>query len=130
MAFRVVKHGNDEKVEVYYEWILKLANCLQHKVDDSLLGVGLIPYLRIAIEWMKRNTLFKHKEFAITYEEPMENVAEYQKLLEPSKKLEKTSDNTWIKKMCDFCHKPGHLKECYCWNLENQITNWRTKKII
>jgi hypothetical protein len=37
MALRVIKHGSDEKVEVYYERILKVANCLQHKVDDSLL---------------------------------------------------------------------------------------------
>ncbi len=37
MALRVIKQGNDEKVEVYYERILKLANCLQHKVDDNLL---------------------------------------------------------------------------------------------
>ncbi len=28
MAFRVIKQGNDEKVEVYYERIFKLANCL------------------------------------------------------------------------------------------------------
>ncbi len=28
MALKVIKHGNDEKVEVYYEQILKLANCL------------------------------------------------------------------------------------------------------
>ncbi len=28
MALRVIKQGNDERVEVYYEWILKLANCL------------------------------------------------------------------------------------------------------
>jgi len=37
MALRVTKQGNDEKVEVYYEWILKLTNCFQHKSDDNLL---------------------------------------------------------------------------------------------
>jgi hypothetical protein len=31
--------GSDEKVEVYYEQILKLVNCLQHKVDDNLLTI-------------------------------------------------------------------------------------------
>ncbi len=28
---------SDDKVDVYYEQILKLANCLQHKANDSLL---------------------------------------------------------------------------------------------
>jgi hypothetical protein len=37
MALRVIKQGSDEKVEVYYEWTLKLANYLQHKADDNLL---------------------------------------------------------------------------------------------
>jgi hypothetical protein len=92
MAFRVIKHGNNEKVEVYYEWILKLANYLQHKANDNLLtsflGVGLLPCLWIAIERMKQDTFLKHKKFAFTCEEPIEDVEEYQKLLEPSKRLE------------------------------------------
>ncbi len=37
MALKIIKHGSNEKVEVYYEWILKLANYLQHKEDDNLL---------------------------------------------------------------------------------------------
>ncbi len=37
MALKVIKQGNNEKVEVYYERNLKLANCLQHKVNDNLL---------------------------------------------------------------------------------------------
>jgi hypothetical protein len=93
MDFRVIKQGNDEKVEVYYEWILKLANYLQHKQDDGLLTtffqVKLIPYLWIAIARMKQDTLFKHKEFVVTYEEPMEDAEEYWKLLNPLKKLKK-----------------------------------------
>ncbi len=47
MALKVIKQGNDEKVEVYYEQILKIANYLQHKVHDSLLitffWAGLVP---------------------------------------------------------------------------------------
>ncbi len=65
MAFRVIKQGNDEKVEVYYEQILKLANCFQQKVDDNLLTTffraRLVSYLQIATTRMKRNTLFEHK---------------------------------------------------------------------
>jgi hypothetical protein len=30
MALRMIKQGGDEKVEVYYERIRKLTNCLQH----------------------------------------------------------------------------------------------------
>jgi hypothetical protein len=36
---RVIKHATNEKVEVYYEFILKLANYLQHKAHDSLLTI-------------------------------------------------------------------------------------------
>jgi len=37
MALWVIKQGGDKKVDIYYEHILKLANCLQHQADDSLL---------------------------------------------------------------------------------------------
>jgi hypothetical protein len=37
MALQVIKQGGDEKVEVYYERILKLTNYLQHQKDDNLL---------------------------------------------------------------------------------------------
>jgi hypothetical protein len=30
MALQMIKQGGDEKVEVYYEHIHKLTNCLQH----------------------------------------------------------------------------------------------------
>jgi hypothetical protein len=75
MAFRVIKQKNDEKVEVYYEQILRLANCLQHKMDNNLLTtffrVGLVPYLQIATIGMKRDTLFEDKKSMVTYEEMM-----------------------------------------------------------
>jgi hypothetical protein len=61
----------DKKVEVYYEQIFKLANYLQHKVEDNLLNtffhVGLIPYLQAANARTKRDTLFEHKEVVVTY---------------------------------------------------------------
>ncbi len=37
MALRVIKQAMNEKVEVYYECILRLANCLNHKADNNLL---------------------------------------------------------------------------------------------
>jgi hypothetical protein len=89
MALKVIKQGNDKRVEVYYEWIFKLANCLQHKANDILLTtlfqVGLVPYSQIATIGMKRDTLFEHKESIVTFEETMVDVEEYQKLLEPPK---------------------------------------------
>ncbi len=89
MAFYVIKQGIIEKVEVYYKRILKLANCLQHKAKDNLLTifyrVGLVPYLKVATIGMKCNSLFEHKEIAITCEERMGDPTKYQKLLKPPK---------------------------------------------
>ncbi len=86
-AFRVIKQGNDEKVKVYYEWIFKLANYLQHKADDILLTTffqaRLVPYLWIIITGMKQDTLFEHKEYVVAYEKIMANVEEYWKLWKP-----------------------------------------------
>jgi hypothetical protein len=41
---------------------------------------------------MKRDTLFKHKEIAITCEESMGDANEYNNLLEPSTKQKKASE--------------------------------------
>jgi hypothetical protein len=77
----MINQSEDEKLEVYYECILKLTNCLQHQVEDSLLITffrgNLQPYLRITILGMKRDTLFKHKKIVITYEKSMGNANEY-----------------------------------------------------
>jgi hypothetical protein len=77
---------------------------------------------------MKWDTLFKHKESTVTYEETMADAKEYWKLLEPPKKLKKTPDNTQIKKMCNFYHKLGHLKEHCHWNPENPNNILKEKK--
>jgi hypothetical protein len=37
MALRIIKQTLDEKMEVYYERILKLVNYLNHKTNDSML---------------------------------------------------------------------------------------------
>jgi hypothetical protein len=62
---------------------------------------------------MKQNNLFKHKESIVTYQETMADAKKYQKLLEPLKKPKRAPNNTRIERMCDFCHKPKHLKELY-----------------
>jgi hypothetical protein len=57
--------------------VLKLANCLQDKANESLfttlMHVVLVPYLRITIVGMKKDILFEHKEVTNTYEESMDN---------------------------------------------------------
>jgi hypothetical protein len=56
-----MKHEKNEKVEVYYERLLKLANSLQHTTIDSFLTIilkfGLQPYLHVATTGMKRETM-------------------------------------------------------------------------
>jgi hypothetical protein len=56
-----MKHEKDERVEVYYEKLLKLANSLQHKTTYNFLTTifrsRVQPYLRVATTGMKRKTL-------------------------------------------------------------------------
>jgi hypothetical protein len=53
-----MKQDNNERMEVYYERLLKLANSLQHETTKKFLATifrfGLQPYLCIAIANMKR----------------------------------------------------------------------------
>jgi hypothetical protein len=49
---------------------------------------------------MKRDTLFFHKEVAMTCKENMGDVNEYQKLLEPPPRPEKTRDSKKSELIC------------------------------
>jgi hypothetical protein len=60
----------------------------------------------------------------------MADVEGYLKLLKPPTKLEKTSDNAQNERMCCFCHKLGHLKECCIWNLKNPNNKLKDKKEV
>jgi hypothetical protein len=55
-----------ESVEVYYERMLKLANCPQVITTNVFLTincrVGLLLYFKLAITSMKWDTLIEHKE--------------------------------------------------------------------
>jgi hypothetical protein len=66
-------------------------------------------------------------EFAATCEDTIANAREYQKLLKPLTKPKKTPNNTWIQKMCNFCHKPRHLKECCHWNPKSPYNKLKDK---
>jgi hypothetical protein len=62
-----------ERVEVYYEHLLKLINCLHVKATYVFLTIifkaSLLSCLRLAIACMKRNTLIEHKEVVVVCEE-------------------------------------------------------------
>jgi hypothetical protein len=64
---------NVKHVEVYYECLLKLTNCLQVRAIDVFLTIvfktSLLLYLILAITSMKRNTLIEHKEAIVICEE-------------------------------------------------------------
>jgi hypothetical protein len=77
---------------------------------------------------MKRDTLFEHKEVAITCEESMGDVNEYWKLLEPLTKQEKASKGRQTDLIYSQCDKLGHSKQRCCWNLDNQTKNLRIKR--
>jgi hypothetical protein len=67
-----MKHEKNERVEVYYERLLKLVNSFQHRTIDSFLTIvfifGLHPHLCVATTSMKRKTLQQHKEAILVCE--------------------------------------------------------------
>jgi hypothetical protein len=56
-----MKQENNERMEVYYERLLKLSNIFQHMTTNSFLTTifkfGLQPYLRVATTGMKKETM-------------------------------------------------------------------------
>jgi len=73
MQLQNIQQQTVELVEVYYECMLKLTNCLQVKIIDvsftTILKVGLLPYLILTTRGMKRDTSIKHKETIVACEE-------------------------------------------------------------
>jgi len=67
-----MKQEKNERIEVYYERLLKLVNSFQHITTNSFQIIififGLQPYLCVAIADMKRKTLQHDKEVALVYE--------------------------------------------------------------
>jgi hypothetical protein len=67
-----MKQKMDERVEVYYERLLKLANSFQHKTTYNLLIIvfkfGIQPYIYVATIDMKRKTQQQHKEATLVCE--------------------------------------------------------------
>jgi hypothetical protein len=67
-----MKQENNERMEVYYEKLLKLANSLQHRTINNFLTTilksRLQPHLHVATASMKRETLQQHKETTLVCE--------------------------------------------------------------
>jgi hypothetical protein len=81
-----------EWVEIYYECLLKLVNFLQVKATNvfliTIFIANLQPYFKLTTIGMVRNTLIKHKEIAIIYEESGLVIINYNALIShPKSKL-------------------------------------------
>ncbi len=72
MQLQNIQQQNVEGVEVHYERLLKLTNCLQVRTIDvfptTILKIGLLPYFILTTS-MKWNTLIEHQEVVIVCEE-------------------------------------------------------------
>jgi hypothetical protein len=75
MELKNIRHGNIEKVKVYYEGIHKLAHGLQTPTIDKILTnvfrARLQSHLKITTIEMKRTTLQLHKEVDMVCEKIM-----------------------------------------------------------
>jgi hypothetical protein len=71
MQLQNIQQQNVERVEVHYECLLKLTNCLQVKMIDIfptiISRIGLLPYLILTTS-MKWDTLIEHKVLIICEE--------------------------------------------------------------
>jgi hypothetical protein len=61
LQLKNMKHEKNERMEVYYERLLKFTNNLQHKTTNNFLTTififGLQPYLHVTTTCMKKETL-------------------------------------------------------------------------
>jgi hypothetical protein len=68
-----IQQQTTECVEVYYECLLKLTNYQHVRATyvfiTTIFKSSLLPYLRLAIACMKRNTFIEHKEDVVVCEE-------------------------------------------------------------
>ncbi len=85
MQLKNLQQQVSERVEVYYECLLKLANYLQVKTTNvfstNIFKSSLQWYLRLATIDMMRDTLIKHKEPTLICEESGPNIANYNVLI-------------------------------------------------
>ncbi len=85
LQLKNMKQEKNERMEVYHERLLKLANSLQHKTINSfstiVLRSELQPYMSVTIIDMKKKTLQQHKETTLVCEEGISEVEAISNLL-------------------------------------------------
>ena len=95
-----------EKVEAYYERLMKIANLLKMNHDDRSLityfRLGLLSHFKIATAGMAKSTLRRQLQSALQVEEGLSE-SDYIQPRTP-KPLEPTKPTL----VCGFCNKPGH----------------------
>jgi hypothetical protein len=117
-----MKQEKTERVEVYYERLLKLVDNLQHKTTNNFLTIifkyGLQPNLHVTIVSTKRKTLQQHKEVVLVCEKGIYEVKVINNLLIPhnSKTISAQKPHTIIEKSRMYCiiyHRTNHNVETY-----------------
>jgi hypothetical protein len=107
-------------VEVYYEWIQKLAHGLQVPTIANFLTIvfraNLQSYFKIASARMKWSTLQQHKETSMLCEKGMTTTKARSALLVPQSIKHvvptRTQSNTWkTDKHCTNCGMTNHNVE-------------------
>jgi hypothetical protein len=126
-----MKDDNNERVEVYYERLLKLANNLQHKTINSFLIIifkyGLQPYLHVTKASTKKETLQQHKETTLVCEEGVSGIEAISNLLVPqsNKTVLAQKPQTVPKKIGMYysnCHETNHdVETCRIKRKENHV---------
>jgi hypothetical protein len=118
-----------ECVKVYYEHLLKLINYLHVKpiyvFFTIVFRASLLPYLRLVIGNMKRNTLIEHKEVVIVCEESGPVNMNYNALLTTPKanvRMKPIVVAVITKSTLTYtnCGKIGHLVET-CHNIKKEV---------
>jgi hypothetical protein len=129
MQLRNIQQQTAKCVKVYYECLLKLVNSLQVRTIDVfftiVFKVGLLPYLRLIITSMKRNTLINHKEAIVICEESGHVSLSYNVLLTTPQanivvKLVIPTVTSKSTLTCINCGKTSHLVET-CHTMKRKV---------
>jgi hypothetical protein len=127
MQLQNIQQQTTERVEVYYEHMLKLANYLQVKtIDDfltTIVKVGLLPYLRLTIAGMRINTLIEHKEAVVVCEESELISLSYNALLTTSE------TNAVVKPIIHVVTIKSALTYTNCGKTSHSVETYHNKKI-